>query len=126
MPPLAALRARWQRALSAPENVDASTLKARAASVGSVPIADVATGEPCLLTGVLSSVTVHPMGSTHGLEAELSDGTGHVRLVWIGRRSIEGITPGRMVTVKGRLVPGRAMSTLFNPRYSLWPQGGRR
>lgn len=118
------LRSRLSRVVAAPHQLESEALKARTARVGATPIAEVEPGRPCVLSGVLTSITVHPPGSTHGLDAELFDGSGRVRLVWMGRRRINGITPGRSLTVEGRLVPGRDMPTLFNPRYSLWPRGG--
>ena len=37
------------------------------------------------------------------LEADLYDGSGIVTLVWLGRRRIAGIEPGRNLTVRGRV-----------------------
>jgi hypothetical protein len=120
---LGSLRAKLSRAVAAPEDLDSEALKSRVATVGAVPIAQAVPGTPCVLSGVLTSITVHPAGSTHGLEAELFDGTGRIRLIWMGRGRIGGISPGRSVTVEGRLVRGRQVPTMFNPRYSLWPHG---
>jgi hypothetical protein len=120
---LKSIRARLSRVVAAPEDLDSQALKSRVALIGAVPIAEADPGQQHLLSGVLASVTVHPNGSTHGLEAELFDGTGRIRLVWMGRGRIGGISPGRSLTVEGRLVTVRGMLTMFNPRYSLWPRG---
>jgi hypothetical protein len=120
---LGSLRAKLSRAVAAPHELDSEALKSRVESIGAVPIAQATPGSAYVLSGVLTSITVHPPGSTHGLEAELFDGTGRIRVVWMGRGRIGGISPGRSLTVEGRLVAGRLLPTMFNPRYSLWPRG---
>lgn len=120
---LGSMRARFSRALAPPEELDSQVLKSRVVELGAVAIAEAQPGQPCVLSGVLTSITIHPAGSAQGLEAELFDGTGRVRLVWMGRGRMGGIAPGRSLTVEGRLVAGRLMPTMYNPRYSLWPRG---
>ena len=58
------------------------------------------------------------------MEAELWDGTGQVTLVWLGRRDIPGIQPGRRIVVHGRLTNRKGEPTIFNPSYELQPTGG--
>ncbi len=53
------------------------------------------------------------------VEAELYDGSGQVRLVWLGRRQILGITPGRALVATGRITCNETNPTIFNPRYEL-------
>jgi hypothetical protein len=55
------------------------------------------------------------------LQAELFDGSGCVTLVWMGRRQIAGIEPGRVVVARGRLAEKNGTSVLFNPWYELKP-----
>ena len=57
------------------------------------------------------------------MEAELWDGTGNVTLVWLGRREIPGIQPGRRIVVHGRLTSQHGQPTIFNPAYELRPAG---
>jgi hypothetical protein len=59
------------------------------------------------------------MGSSDSLVAELDDGSGRIRLVWMGQRQIAGIEPGRPLTVEGVLGLHRGRKTMFNPRYRL-------
>ena len=42
-----------------------------------------------------------------------------VRLVWLGRRHIAGIEPGRAITVKGRIAVRDGRKVLYNPHYEL-------
>ena len=55
------------------------------------------------------------------LEGDLDDGTGIVTLVWLGRRHIVGIEPGRALTVTGRIGLHDGRRVLYNPRYELMP-----
>ena len=53
------------------------------------------------------------------MEADLWDGTGNVTLIWLGRRDIAGIQPGRRMIVHGRIATVRGDRTIYNPRYEL-------
>jgi len=82
-------------------------------------------GQRATLLGIVRSVTLEPTSALPRLEAVVTDGTGTARLVWLGRRRIGGIEPGRRVRVTGRIV-GREEGhepelVLYNPRYELLP-----
>jgi hypothetical protein len=69
--------------------------------------------------GTLRTVTLRPRGGVPALEAELYDGTDTVTLLWLGRRRIAGIFPGRAIRVTGRIGVHSGVRTIFNPRYDL-------
>ena len=71
------------------------------------------------LRGTVSNVTIHPRGGHPALEVELRDGSGAARLVWLGRREIAGIEPGRTLSVEGRVSCRRGERLMYNPRYEL-------
>jgi hypothetical protein len=71
------------------------------------------------LTGTVNTVTLRPRGGIPALEAELYDGSGAVTLIWLGRRRIAGVEPGRAMVVEGRLTTQRVVPVQFNPRYEL-------
>jgi hypothetical protein len=71
-------------------------------------------------------VTLRPRGPSLTMEADLWDGTGNITLVWLGRRDIPGIEPGRRILVHGRLAEIKGEPTIFNPQYELRPSGGDR
>jgi hypothetical protein len=73
------------------------------------------------LRGTLRTVTLRPRGGVPALEAELYDGSGVLTLVWLGRRRIAGITPGRSIQVQGRIGMHDGARILYNPRYELMP-----
>jgi hypothetical protein len=76
------------------------------------------------VSGVLRSVTYRPQDKVPALLAELYDGSGSVDLVWLGRRDVAGIQPGRRLVASGMVCPGHRRNTIFNPRYELAPVGG--
>lgn len=82
-------------------------------------IADAPDREPVLLRGTVRSLVVRPRGGVPALEAELYDGSGSVLIVWLGRRRIAGIDPGRSIQVRGRIGVHDGDRTLYNPRYEL-------
>ena len=86
-----------------------------------VPIADCRSREVVDIAGTLRHVTLRPRGTTPAMEAELWDGTGRVLLVWLGRRDIPGIEPGRKIIVHGRLASVKGDRAIYNPAYELQP-----
>lgn len=74
---------------------------------------------PVRLRGTLRTVTLRPRGGVPALEAELYDGTGTLTLVWLGRRRIAGIGPGRAIEVSGRIGSHDGDRVIYNPRYEL-------
>jgi hypothetical protein len=71
------------------------------------------------LSGTLRTVTLRPRGGVPALEAELFDGSGALTLVWLGRRQITGISPGRQLEVEGRIGVQDGVRVIYNPRYEL-------
>lgn len=74
--------------------------------------------------GTLRSVAMCPTESSCTLEAELCDGTGTVVLVWLGRRRVPGLEPGRSIRVHGRVSDRAGQRVIYNPRYELLPGDG--
>lgn len=89
--------------------------------IGTLPIAEAADRELVQLEGTLRTVTLRPRGGVPALEAELYDGTGAITVVWLGRRRIGGIGPGRSMRVGGRIGRQDKQRIMFNPRYELLP-----
>jgi RecG-like helicase len=120
------LRMRFRRWFASEEEVSAQEVQSEMERIGARAIADCRAGEKVLVTGHVRSMTLRPRRAVSALEAEVFDGTGLIRVLWLGRRSIGGIEPGRMITVSGRLVVGKdAIPTIFNPRYELRPRAHR-
>lgn len=106
--------------LSDAQNVlEADELQRDAERAGCTPIASHGDRDVVTVHGSLNCVTLRPRGGVLALEAELYDGSGSVTLVWLGRRQIAGISPGRQLTAHGRLGCTDGRRVLFNPRYEL-------
>lgn len=119
------LRERVRKVLASQAEIEADEERADALGVpGCCPVAALPHRARASVSGVLRSVTLRPREGVPALEAELYDGSGTLDLVWLGRRQIAGIEPGRRVKVDGMvcLVDGRR--TVFNPRYELRARPG--
>ena len=113
----------WRRLFATHETLVAQDLLEEVLDRGADAIANVTPGQRVHLHGVLSSVTLRPESSLKALQAELFDGSGSLDLVWLGRRRIAGVTPGRSIDVVGRVVRHHGRLVVFNPRYSLVAPG---
>ncbi|OON80510.1 OB-fold nucleic acid binding domain-containing protein [Streptomyces tsukubensis] len=90
---------------------------------GCTRIGDVGDRQMVTVTGTLRTVTLRPRAGVPALEAELFDGSAAVDVVWLGRRSIVGIEPGRKLIASGRISMSHGRRVLFNPKYELKPLG---
>jgi hypothetical protein len=98
---------------------EAEELQRDTVRAGCCPIAEAVDRQRVQLRGSLRTVTLRPRGGVPALEAELYDGTGVITLVWLGRRRIAGVEPGRQIKVVGRIGSQDSMRIMFNPRYEL-------
>lgn len=116
---------RLQRALrrftSSTAELESEELQRQVREEGAVPIRTCEDRQQVSLTGTVSTVTITPRGGHPALEVELRDGSGAVTLVWLGRRQIPGIDPGRTIKVWGRISCHEGRRQLYNPRYELLP-----
>ena len=101
------------------EEHEAKELQKGTMKAGCCPIADATDRKRVDLQGSLRTVTLRPRGGVPALEAELYDGSGIVTLIWLGRRRIAGIEPGRQIKVSGLLGVQNTQSVMYNPRYEL-------
>ena len=97
------------------------SLQNESAEAGATAVVACSAGEPVCIAGVLRSVTLRPRAGVPTLEAEMYDGTGTVTLIWLGRRRIGGIEPGRSLVVRGRLTTHDRRPTIYNAAYELRP-----
>lgn len=101
------------------ERQEDSELQDRRTAAGCAAIQDSPARVPVDVHGVLRSVALRPVDNVTALEAELYDGTGSVTLVWLGRRRIVGISPGRSLTATGRIGRRGHERVMYNPSYRL-------
>jgi hypothetical protein len=113
------LRGLLRRFTATEEELDAAELQADCARVGSRPVDEVERGELVNVTGRLRTVVYTPRTNLPTLEADLYDGSDVVTLVWLGRRQIAGIEPGRALTARGRVAIRDRRKVIYNPYYDL-------
>lgn len=93
--------------------------------VGAQHIGDLVPRTLATVRGEVRAVTLRPADQVAALEAELWDGTDALHLVWLGRRSIPGISAGVHLAATGRVTRHRGALTIFNPSYEIIPRDGR-
>lgn len=101
--------------------LDADDLCKRSEDAGATPASACVCGDEVTVFGRLRTVELCPRDAVASLEAELFDGTEGVTLVWLGRRRIPGIEPGRTVRARGRMAVREGRKVLYNPYYELQP-----
>ena len=111
------------RLSSTQEELHSEELQEEARATGCTPIGDCSDRQIVSVTGTLRTVTLRPRAGVPALEAELFDGSAALDVVWLGRRSIAGIEPGRRIIASGRVSMNRGRPVLFNPKYELRPVG---
>lgn len=101
------------------DELDADDLSELVQASGARRACDCRSGEEATVLGRLRSVELCPRDAAATLEAELFDGTEGITLVWLGRRRIPGIEPGRTVKATGRIAVRDGQKVLYNPYYEL-------
>lgn len=117
-------RSRLRRSLSRWANVSeahARDLRRDLGETAAVTIAEAPERLPVTVQGSLRTITLRPRGGVPALEAELDDGSAVLTVIWLGRRQIAGVSPGRSMRVTGRIGRVDGTRTMYNPRYELLP-----
>ncbi|GAA3376615.1 OB-fold nucleic acid binding domain-containing protein [Streptomyces sannanensis] len=121
--PTGRFRRMLDRLSSSQEDLHSAELQEDTQATGCTPISDCHDREIVKVTGTLRTVTLRPRAGVPALEAELYDGTAPLDVVWLGRRQIVGIEPGRKLIASGRISMSHGRRVLFNPKYELRPIG---
>lgn len=101
------------------EDLDADDLSEQSEAGGAQRACDCRSGDEVTVLGRLRTVELCPSNEVATLRAELFDGTEGVTLVWLGRRRIPGIEPGRTIKARGRMAERDGQKVLYNPYYEL-------
>ena len=109
----------FRRLVASEAELDAEELQRSTTESGCTPACDVKRGQLVSVSGRLRTVVYTPRTNLPTLEAELYDGSDVVILVWLGRRHIAGIEPGRQLTVRGRIAVRDDRKVMYNPYYEL-------
>jgi hypothetical protein len=108
-----------RRLTATEEELDAEELRAETEAAGCQLVKECRRGQLVSVTGRLRTVVYTPRTNLPTLEADLYDGSDVVTLVWLGRRQIAGIEPGRPLTARGRLAVRDDRKVIYNPYYEL-------
>jgi len=82
-----------------------------------VRISDLKARQSARVVGRVRTVRVQPRAGVSSLECTVADGTGHVMVVFQGRRRVAGIEPGANVVVEGMVALRAGSFTMVNPLY---------
>lgn len=107
------------RLTASAHHLDAAELRSEVERLACRPVLDLRLGTVVNVAGRLRAVVYNPRENVPTLEAELFDGSAPIDLVWLGRRRIAGIEPGRRLLVRGRVGLHDGRLAIYNPWYEL-------
>ena len=107
------------RLTASASRLDAEELREEVEQRACVPLHDLRPGSYVQVVGRLRAVVYTPSETVPTLEAELFDGSDSMDLVWLGRRRIAGLEPGRRVVARGRVGDHNGRKAIYNPWYEL-------
>ncbi len=84
---------------------------------GAVRIREAPARSKVKVAGVVKRITVRPLQGFESLEALITDGTGEMSVLWMGRRSIPGLTLGTRIVVEGVVAEKRGGLKMVNPTF---------
>lgn len=108
-----------QRLTASTHRLEAAELESEVEQLPCDRLSTIARGEQVVVGGRLRSVRFTPTDNVPVLQAELFDGTAAVLLVWLGRRRIPGVEPGRKLLARGRVGVYEGREAIYNPWYEL-------
>ena len=88
-------------------------------ALGLPPLDEVEPRRPVRVGGEVRSVRIVPRAGADALEVTVSDGRGAVTAVFLGRRKILGISPGRRIALEGVVAREGSQQLIYNPLYTL-------
>jgi hypothetical protein len=111
------------RLTASTSHLDAVELQGAVEQRACCPLRDLKPGTCVEVVGRLRAVVYTPSETVPTLEAELFDGSDSMDLVWLGRRRITGVEPGRRVAARGRVGLHNGRKAIYNPWYELLQPG---
>jgi hypothetical protein len=101
------------------EELDREALLDFSEGLGTEPIDEVTPRSLVRVGGEVRSVRLVPRAGAPALEVTLDDGHGLATGVFLGRRRISGVSPGRRMTMEGRVLRDGNRCLIVNPVYTL-------
>lgn len=102
-------------------DLDKARLQDRYLGLDITSICDVKLREPARFGGEVQGLRVVPRAGSPSLEITVTDGSGRAVAIFLGRKSLPGLEPGRGVVLEG--VPRKEgnRTVMLNPVYTLLP-----
>ncbi len=114
-----ALKKFVERLTKPTDEVDRERLTTWCDIQGGQPLDAIPARRPVFVAGEVRSVRIVPRAGADALEATVNDGRSSVTAVFLGRRRVGGLTPGRRVTLEGVVTVEGRDRYMFNPMYTL-------
>jgi hypothetical protein len=76
---------------------------------------------PVRIVGEVQGIRVVPRATAPSLEVTVADGTGKAVAVFLGRRHLSGVVPGRTLALEGVGRKDGERTVLLNPAYTILP-----
>jgi hypothetical protein len=112
-----ALRKFVDRLTKPTDQLDRENLAEWCTNLGLSALDDIAMRQPVRVGGEVRSIRIVPRAGADALEATISDGHGVLTAVFLGRRKILGISPGRRVFLEGVVTSDGSTNVMYNPVY---------
>ncbi len=97
--------------------LDREQLAAFCEGLDVTPLDELPLRVPSKVAGEISAIRLVPRAGAPALEVTISDGHGRAVAVFLGRRTIPGMTPGRRLVLEGAAVPHGPLRAIYNPSY---------
>ena len=114
-----ALRKFVDRLTKPTEQIDREHLEEWCTTSGFPALDAVEVRKPVRVAGEVRSIRIVPRSGADALEATITDGHGTLTAVFLGRRKIQGISPGRRVFLEGVVTKDSSGPVMYNPVYEL-------
>ena len=114
-----ALRKLVERLTKPVEEIDREKLEGMRTRAGAQRLDAAVPRERILAAGEIKAVRIVPRAGADALEVVVTDGSGSITGVFLGRRKIAGLSPGRKIVMEGMVARDGRRNLLFNPIYEL-------
>ena len=113
------LRKMVERLTKPTDEIDREQLTEFCAVRSLAPMDGLVPRRPVRVGGEIKSVRIVPRAGAPALEDTVSDGRGSLVAVFLGRRKLAGMSPGRRVAFEGVVADNGMRATITNPAYEL-------
>jgi RecG-like helicase len=99
------------------EEQDRERRRLECTAAGAVPTNEVQRRSLARVAGEVSSVRIVPRAGAPSLEVIIDDGHGRATAIFLGRKHLAGLSPGRRVVFEGRVQVEASRVVMVNPVY---------